>query len=194
MAEKYVQVFCDYRDKFKLLSDKQFGRLIRAAIDYKIDQSLPEFNDTMLLMAWDVIKSQLDGEHESYMRKVMNARASADKRWKNKFISGKSLKSQSVQASKKSQSVQNDEKLSTEKRSKRLQTVRSDTLSLCVQDNIIYSKEKTPPPSTSAGFTRCPKCGGMMICHKPGGVNSCLSCNYEWRVELAAAKPQEGSQ
>ena len=59
----------------------QRGELITAIIDYARDGAVPEINDPMLGMAWDVLRPVLDLDAERYEAICEKRRQNAMKRW-----------------------------------------------------------------------------------------------------------------
>ena len=57
--EVYLKVFFDWMDRFRKLSDAEFGQLIRAAILYKRDGSVSDLDGRVELL-FDVIKPDMD--------------------------------------------------------------------------------------------------------------------------------------
>lgn len=55
-----------YADKFKKLSDLQFGQLIRLMMQYQTDGEVPEIEDIAVALAFDVAKVDLDTNNEKY--------------------------------------------------------------------------------------------------------------------------------
>ena len=82
----YLKLFVDCLDKYRKLSDSEFGRLVRAALTYKATGSEPvELGRESLL--WDGMKLDIDRDNESY-KTLCDARSEAGKkgasrRWQN---------------------------------------------------------------------------------------------------------------
>lgn len=68
MRETFV-MHTAYAEKFKRLSDEQFGALIRGMIAYQITGELPEYSDPILAIAFDAARVELDISNEKYEKK-----------------------------------------------------------------------------------------------------------------------------
>jgi hypothetical protein len=78
-------LFTAYSDKFKRMSDAQFGLLVRLLLEYKATGVVPEIDDAAVGIAFDVIKADVDKQAEAYKKKADagrnggNAKAEASK-------------------------------------------------------------------------------------------------------------------
>lgn len=72
-------LFTDYSEKFKRLSDEQFGQLIRALLVYKKTGEEPEIDDLVVGMAFDVIRMDIDKQAETYRNKAEAGRKGGSK-------------------------------------------------------------------------------------------------------------------
>ena len=59
-------IYASYADKFKILSDEQFGRLMRLMFQYQIEGKVPMIEDATVSLAFDVVKFDLDRNNEKY--------------------------------------------------------------------------------------------------------------------------------
>ena len=59
-------LYSSYIEKFKKLSDEQFGQLIRLIFQYQIDGVVPSIEDTAISLAFDVAKFDLDRNNKKY--------------------------------------------------------------------------------------------------------------------------------
>ena len=62
--------FTQYQEKFKRLSDAQFGRLMRFLLDYKATGVDPDIDDVVIGMAFDVVKADIDHQAETYRKRA----------------------------------------------------------------------------------------------------------------------------
>lgn len=82
----YLKLFVDCLDKYRKLSDSEFGRLVRAALTYKATGAEPvDLGRESLL--WDGMKLDIDRDNENY-KTLCDARSEAGKkgasrRWQN---------------------------------------------------------------------------------------------------------------
>ena len=82
----YLKLFVDCLDKYRKLSDSEFGRLVRAALTYKATGAEPvDLGRESLL--WDGMKLDIDRDNENY-KALCDARSEAGKkgasrRWQN---------------------------------------------------------------------------------------------------------------
>ena len=72
-------LFTAYQEKFRRLSDSQFGRLIRDLMAYQSDGILPEYEDLSLSMAFDVMRADVDAVNERYEAKCAKLRENGTK-------------------------------------------------------------------------------------------------------------------
>ena len=85
MDKKSFYFLLEWADTFKLLTEEQCGRLIKAMIAYEKDGIEPDFSDDILRFAWlSNIKPKMDELNEHYQAKVRQTseagKASAEKR------------------------------------------------------------------------------------------------------------------
>lgn len=66
---KYVKLFCDMLTKGRRLKDAEFGRLIRAALEYKQSGEEPELTGNEAFL-WDGLKMDMDRASEAYEKTV----------------------------------------------------------------------------------------------------------------------------
>lgn len=63
-------LFTAYLDKFKRLTDEQFGKLARYLLEYKMTGEIPEIEDQVVGMAFDIIQLDVDKQAEKYRMKA----------------------------------------------------------------------------------------------------------------------------
>lgn len=84
MNNCYLKLFVDARERYKKLSDAEFGRLIRAALTYKADGVEMSLTGREELM-WDGLKLDIDRDNERQMSvnksRVEAGRKGAESRW-----------------------------------------------------------------------------------------------------------------
>ena len=74
----YLKLFVDCLEKYQKLSDSEFGRLVRAALQYKATGAEPTYLGREELL-WDGIKLDIDRDTEKYAS-VVAARTEAGKK------------------------------------------------------------------------------------------------------------------
>ena len=67
--KKSFLMYHEYKDLFKDLSDEEFGKLMRLAFDYEIENKEPNNLDRFMQMAFTVIKNNLDRDRLKYDRR-----------------------------------------------------------------------------------------------------------------------------
>ena len=65
MKDSFI-FYTAYAEKFKRLSDMQFGQFVRALISYQETEEVPEIEDPAVGMAFDVAKIEIDAANEKY--------------------------------------------------------------------------------------------------------------------------------
>ena len=65
-TKKSFVLYTDSAEQFKILSDEQAGKLIKAIFDYSENKIIPNFDDGMLIMAFSFIKTQIDRDSEKW--------------------------------------------------------------------------------------------------------------------------------
>ena len=90
---KYLKIFTDAEERYKKLSDAEFGRLIRAGLHYKETGEEIELTGRESLL-WDVLKLDIDRDNQKY-NSLSAARAEAGQkgaaaRWQTNGKNGKS--------------------------------------------------------------------------------------------------------
>ena len=58
-----LMLYHDYLEKFEALTDEEFGRLIRAAMQYDRDGTSPKLEGNLRIM-WPVIKATVDEDRK----------------------------------------------------------------------------------------------------------------------------------
>lgn len=87
MTEKAKPGFMVYHDKLAMLDklpDDKFHAIMHAILVYSADSVMPEFDDTSLMVIFDMWKQMLDNDAASYVDKRKRARAAANARWGSK--------------------------------------------------------------------------------------------------------------
>ena len=72
-------LYASYAEKFKKLSDAQFGKLIRYVMRYQLDGVVPDIDDIAVSLSFDVIKFNLDNDNEKYEKVVERNRENGKK-------------------------------------------------------------------------------------------------------------------
>lgn len=68
-----------YVERFKTLTDEQFGKLIRSMIEYQTSGELPEIADTVVKISFDVVKVDIDRNNLKYEEICERRRAAGQK-------------------------------------------------------------------------------------------------------------------
>ena len=92
MAKNSFIVYYDWREKFEDLSDKQWGMLIKAILDYEIDSTMPEFTDSGLKIAFKIAKVSLDENRGKYQEICEKRKQSGAKGGKQKVANATTVK------------------------------------------------------------------------------------------------------
>lgn len=83
MARSYVCAYFTWLDQLKSCSDAEVGRLVRAALAYGRDGTVPSFPaGSKKDMAWSFLKTQIDHDLLSYDQKSVAGTKGMEKRWK----------------------------------------------------------------------------------------------------------------
>ena len=82
-------LYASYVEKFRSLTDEQFGRLIRFVMQYQIDGIVPEIDDLVVSLSFDFIKTDLDKNNKRYeeiceQRRIAGAKGGLAKASKRK--------------------------------------------------------------------------------------------------------------
>ena len=88
MKESYLKLFTDSLEKYKRLTDEEFGQLIRAELEYKRSGTVPDFDNITLNILFDSVKLEIDRTNDNY-DKVVAARAASGKKGAAKRWDGK---------------------------------------------------------------------------------------------------------
>ena len=107
MAKNSFIVYYDWREKFEDLSDKQWGMLIKAILDYEIDSTMPEFTDSGLKIAFKIAKVSLDENRGKYQEICEKRKQSGAKGGKQKVANATQNKQMLANASKCEQNLAN---------------------------------------------------------------------------------------
>ena len=85
MGRDSLVLYTAYIDKFKKLSDAQFGQLIRAIMTYQQTETAPDIDDLSVSVAFDVVRHDLDINNikydEAIEKKKTAGKQGAEKRW-----------------------------------------------------------------------------------------------------------------
>ncbi|MBQ6404026.1 MAG: hypothetical protein IJI27_09000 [Oscillospiraceae bacterium] len=76
-----VMLYFDRLSFLDRLDDAQTGRLFRAVIRYARDGAVPEIDDVMFGVAWDVLRPMVDYDAQRYAEVSEKRRQSALRRW-----------------------------------------------------------------------------------------------------------------
>ena len=87
MGRDSLVLYTAYIDKFKKLSDAQFGQLIRAVMTYQQTETAPDIDDLSVSVAFDVVRHDLDINNIKYDEAIEKRKTAgkqgAEKRWHN---------------------------------------------------------------------------------------------------------------
>ena len=64
------------------LDDRQFGRLVRAMLEYGRSGKEPELEGA-LAMAWQFLRQKIDDDDERYAKRKARGQKAANRRWEN---------------------------------------------------------------------------------------------------------------
>lgn len=84
MAKNSFVLYYNYEEQLEDLTDEQVGKLLRALFQYEIHDTLPEFADKELKVAFKFIKPILDADKEKYNSVCKKNRNNIQKRWTEK--------------------------------------------------------------------------------------------------------------
>jgi hypothetical protein len=70
MDKNNFLMYKDFKSSIDILSDEQAGKLIKAVFNYVNGRVEPNFKDGMLIMAFNILKTQLERDLESYKKRV----------------------------------------------------------------------------------------------------------------------------
>lgn len=109
MAKKNdsLLIYTAYAEKFKKLTDAQFGQLMRCVIEYQATGEAPEIDDTAVALSFDVIKYDLDANNEKYEATVEKRREAGAKGGKQKQANAKEEKQELANLANASKCKQN---------------------------------------------------------------------------------------
>ena len=72
-------LYTAYLEKFQKLSDEQFGRLVRAMLEYQSSGVIPVIGDAAVALSFDVVKVDLDKNNDKYDKVVQRNRENGKK-------------------------------------------------------------------------------------------------------------------
>lgn len=72
-------IYSSYLEKFKKLSNAQFGELLRYILQYQMDGEVPEIQDLAVSVSFDIMKADLDRNNEKYQKVVERNRENGKK-------------------------------------------------------------------------------------------------------------------
>ena len=78
-----VMLYFDLRPCLKALSLDQKGLLFDSILSYGEIGVVPQFDDSMLTVAWNFIQPKIDADAERYKKRCEKAQESANARWGN---------------------------------------------------------------------------------------------------------------
>ena len=79
MGKATLIIYQDYLEKFRRLTDAQFGRLIRLGLEYSKTGIEPQISDPILALAFDSFKVAIDDNAEKYEAKIEARRIAGQK-------------------------------------------------------------------------------------------------------------------
>lgn len=79
----YFPTYFSYARTLSALSDEQFGRVIRAAIEYAENGTIPEL-DAMEMMGFAFVREDIDRANDNYKKVCEANRSNVQKRWDKK--------------------------------------------------------------------------------------------------------------
>ena len=129
-------LFTDYSEKFKRLSDEQFGQLVRALLTYKKTGEEPEIDDLVVGMAFDVIRMDIDKQAETYRNKAEAGRKGGSK---TKQLEAELSKPKQTEAE-ESKPKQDEAEASIKRKRKIKEEEKED-----IKENQVREKRFTPP-------------------------------------------------
>lgn len=129
-------LFTDYSEKFKRLSDEQFGQLIRALLVYKKTGEEPEIDDLVVGMAFDVIRMDIDKQAETYRNKAEAGRKGGSK---TKQLEAELSKPKQTEA--EESKPKQDEAEASIKRKRKIKEEEKEN----IKENQVREKRFTPP-------------------------------------------------
>ena len=88
MALQAINLYHSYRTSFDVLSDAEFGRLLRGAIDYAVSGEEPVFRGNEKIV-WGVVRDQINRDQEAYAAKCAKNRANASERYRTQANAAK---------------------------------------------------------------------------------------------------------
>ena len=131
-------IYLDFLEKFKRLTDAQFGKLIRLGIEYQKTGVEPDIQDPILALAFDSFKVCIDENNIKYDAKVEARRAAGKKGNEVRWGSHKAAKlkgssqtvanvANAINVSQKSQTVANVADTKTKTDTKTKNKTKTDT-------------------------------------------------------------------
>ncbi len=76
-----VMVYFHLTEPLTDLNDSQFGRLMRALLEYAQYGVVPQFDEQLLTILWGFFRHASDVDKERYDQRCASARAAVNKRW-----------------------------------------------------------------------------------------------------------------
>lgn len=70
MSDSGFYCYTEYGEKFQRMTDAQLGRLIRSVMEYKATGEVPDIDDLVIGMAFDVVKTDIDKQAEVYRKRA----------------------------------------------------------------------------------------------------------------------------
>ena len=84
MGKDSILLYTAYREKFKKLTDEQFGKLVRAMLEYEATGKDPVIDDMAVSLSFDVVRYDMDVNTKKYQEKCDHNRENIKKRWEKK--------------------------------------------------------------------------------------------------------------
>lgn len=158
MDKAYIKLWLDYRCYFETLSDAEVGRLVRAMLDYEIDEAAPEFSGSERIL-WPVMRRNLDIDHEFL-----------EKQSKNGSKGGRPAKPKETQPNpeKPNKTQRNPTKPNIENRKKIIEDisfVSNDTQDICNAESVA-TRKRAPAYSAKKAiedYTQDPELRELLI-------------------------------
>lgn len=79
MSKTSFVAFNEWKRNCEILSDKEFGQLMRAVFEYNINGTVPEFTSRTVQACWNPIKDSLDRSAEAYEQRCEKNRENGKK-------------------------------------------------------------------------------------------------------------------
>lgn len=152
-------IYASYVEKFKKLSNEQFGRLVRLILQYQKDGVVPEIEDLAISIAFDIMKIDLDKNNERYeeiceQRRIAGAKGGLAKASKRKQMIANDSKSYQEVAndSKTYQSLAN---LADKDKDKEEDKEEDKDKDILLKENVESKAKRFTPPTVTEVSDYC---------------------------------------